>query len=843
MLGVNCTLNIRFFNFKVYIHAYLSTLVFMNKLLSIALLSAFTLQLEAQQLSKSLSAVTNMQETEEGLVLNTANGNVKIQVYSPTVIRIQATKETTFNTFSYAVITNPVKGLFKLTKQEDKITLKTDSCELTVFKSPLRFVLKDNQGVVLNEDEPAFGTSWIGEEVTTYKKMQDDERFIGLGEKTGNLNRRGEGYTNWNTDFFAYPSNGDPLYATIPFYIGLHHNKAYGLFLDNTHKSHFNFGASNNRFSSFTAELGEMNYYLIANSTVEGIIKSYTDLTGRMEMPSLWSIGFQQCRYSYYPDKEVISLAKTFREKKIPADVIYFDIHYMDNYKIFTWDNNRFPQPKKMLDELEGMGFKNVVIVDPGIKVENGYKAYEEGKQKDVFIKYPDGTNYTGQVWPGWCHFPDFTNPKTREWWGASFKGYINDGIDGFWNDMNEPATWGQRFPDLVEADFDGRKTSHREWHNVFGMQMARSTFEGSKKLMNGKRPFILTRAAYSGIQRYSAIWTGDNRPEDDHMMAGVRLVNSLGLSGVANAGYDVGGFAGEASKELFSRWMQIGAFCPFFRSHKMVDAKDSEPWSYGEKVEEIVRNYISFRYKVMPYLYSTFYEASQNGMPVARSLAINYTHDPMIYDWKYQNQYLFGQSIMVAPVVSYKEINKVYLPEGEWYDLNTERKYSGKQELYVETPMETLPVYVKGGAIIPMQSVVQSAKEMPFDTMYLHIYMGSGNSSFMYYEDAGDGYDNLNGKFYKRNITFSGTKNELVLGDVEGTYVSKFKNVKVILHGFTNTSFKVNGSVTNTKQEVIELIPGVSQFDPIGKSIEGKKSTVLSLHVKNSTSKITISW
>lgn len=815
----------------------------MNKYLKITILLFLGSSIHAQQLSKSLSKITNIQESNEHVILTTDNGKVKIQVYSPTIIRIQATKETTFTEFSYAVVKKPSVNLFKLIKNEDNLVLKTDSCELVITSNPLRFTLKDNSGTVLNEDESAFGTSWIGEEVTTYKKMQEDERFIGLGEKTGNLNRKGEGYTNWNTDFFAYPSNGDPLYATIPFYIGLHHQKSYGLFLDNTHKTHFNFGASNNRFSSFTAELGEMNYYLIANSTVEGIIKSYTELTGRMEMPSLWSIGFQQCRYSYYPDKEVISLAKTFREKKIPADVIYFDIHYMDQYKIFTWDNKRFPEPKKMLTELDGMGFKNVVIVDPGIKVENGYKAYEEGKSQNLFLKYPDGTNYTGQVWPGWCHFPDFTNPKTREWWGASFKGYVNDGIDGFWNDMNEPATWGQRFPDLVEANFEGKNTSHREWHNVYGMQMARSTFEGTKKLMNGKRPFILTRAAYSGIQRYSAIWTGDNRPEDDHMMAGVRLVNSLGLSGVANAGYDVGGFAGEASKELFSRWMQIGAFCPFFRSHKMIDAKDSEPWSYGEKVEEIVRNYISFRYKVMPYLYSTFYEATQNGMPVSRSLAINYTNDPLIYDWKYQNQYLFGQSILVAPVVSYKEINKVYLPEGEWYDLNTEKMYKGKQELYVETPMETLPVYIKGGAIIPMQSVVQSAKEMPFDTMYLHVYNGTANNTFTYYEDAGDGYEYSSGKYYKRNIIFNASSREITLTDVDGNYISKFKNIKLMLHGFNNPTFKVNESSVKSTNEIIEMIPGVSQFDPIGKSIEGKKSTVSSLNIKNTSTKILVSW
>jgi alpha-glucosidase len=289
---------------------------------------------------------------------------------------------------------------------------------------------------------------------------------------------------------------------------------------------------------------------------------------------------------------------------------------------------------------------------------------------------------------------------------------------------------------------------------------------------------------------------------------------------------------------------MQIGAFCPFFRSHKMIDAKDSEPWSYGEKVEEIVRNYISFRYKLMPYLYATFYEATQNGMPVARSLAINYTHDPMIYDWKYQNQYLFGQSIMVAPIVSYKEINKVYLPDGDWYDLNTERKYSGNQELYVETPMETLPLFVKGGAIIPMQSVVQNAKEAPLDTMYLHVYMGSVNNSFVYYEDMGDGYENINGKFYKRIIQFNANKKEIAFNGVEGSYASKFKNIKLILHGFNNqNTFKLNNNPIKTKNETIELIPGVSQFDPIGKSIEGKKSTVISLTMKNESGQFSVNW
>lgn len=814
------------------------------QLFLLLIITFFSFQTSAQHLNNSLGEITSAKQIENGVELLTTNGNARVLVYSQTCVRISISKNKSFDDFSYAVISKSSKDKFLFKDEGNQYSLTTDSVKLIFTKKVVRFLFYNSKGVLLNEDEPAFGTSWIGEEVTTYKKMQDGERFIGLGEKTGNLDRRGEGYTNWNTDFFAYPSNGDPIYATIPFFMGVHHNAVYGLFMDNTYKSHFNFGASNNRFASFTAEDGDMNYYLFGNSNVEGIIRSYTELTGRMEMPSLWSIGFQQCRYSYYPDKEVLNLAKTFREKKIPSDVIYLDIHYMDQYKIFTWNKERFPQPKVMLDELEKEGFKTVVIVDPGIKVENGYKSYEEGLSKNLFLKYPDGTNYSGQVWPGWCHFPDFTKPETRKWWGNSFKGYITDGIDGFWNDMNEPATWGQKFPDLVQADFDGNISASKRWHNVYGMQMARSTFEGSKILLNGKRPFILTRAAYSGIQRYSAIWTGDNKPEDDHMMAGIRLVNSLGLSGVANAGYDVGGFAGDASKELFAKWIAIGSFCPFFRSHKMVDAKESEPWSYGEKVEEIARNYISLRYKLMPYLYSSFYEATQTGMPIARSLAINYTYDPMIYDWKYQNQYFFGQGIMVAPIVSYKEINKVYLPKGIWYNMFTEQSYSGNQELYVETPMEVLPVYIKGGSIIPMQTVVQSAMEKPADTLFLHVYRGDENNSFVYYEDAGDGYDYQNGKFFKRVISYNSKSNELIFEKSEGNFISKFNHIKLFMHGYIELkNLSVNGTSSSTKKETLELLGGISQFDPIGKSIDATKTEIQSVIFKNTVESVFVKW
>jgi alpha-glucosidase len=592
-------------------------------------------------LSQRVGSLKQWKKIAAGLVGETGNGHFRILIYENGIIRVTLSRET-FEDFSYSVIAVPANVQYTIVETTDTIEVKTESVILSIAKDPVRFTFLTPERAIINEDDAAFATSWNGEQVTTYKKLQEGERFIGLGEKTGPLDRKGHGYTNWNTDNFAYAPGADPLYSSTPFYIGLHNKLSYGIYLDNTHKSYFNFGASNNRFSSFAADAGEMDYYFLYGNSVAEVIGHYTHLTGRMEMPPLWSIGYQQCRYSYYPDKEVLNVARTFREKDIPADTLVFDIHYMEKYKIFTWSQRDFPDPKSLLAELRAMGFQVVVMCDPGIKVEEGYKTYDDGVQQNVFIQYPDKTNYTGQVWPGWCHFPDFTNPKTRTWWKEQFHEYVGLGIEGFWNDMNEIATWGHMLPENVEFDFDGNKATMRRARNIYGFQMARSTYEGTKALLKGKRPFNLTRSGFSGIQRYAAVWTGDNVAYDEHMLLGVRMVSSLGLTGVAFAGYDVGGFVGDASTKLFARWISIGAFSPFFRGHSMINSRDSEPWAYGEEVEQISRNYIKFRYQLLPYIYSLFYEASQTGMPVQRSLAIDYPHDYKIYDGQFYNQYLF---------------------------------------------------------------------------------------------------------------------------------------------------------------------------------------------------------
>jgi alpha-glucosidase len=792
-------------------------------------------------LSKRLGQLSTFIKHDAGIIGETTFGKFNVSIYSSSLFRITITNQKQFEDFSYSVIDKPKSTSLEIIDSIDSILLKTESTQLIITKNPIRFSFQTLEGSILNEDDP-LGTSWIGEQVTTYKKIQPGERFIGLGEKTGPLDRQGNAYLNWNSDAYAYNKGTDPLYCSMPFYMGIHNGLCYGIFFDNTHKAHFNFGASNNRFSSFAADAGEMDYYLIHGNNVSEIIKQYTDLTGRMELPPRWSIGYQQCRYSYYPDKEVFSIAKTFREKDIPADAIVFDIHYMDKYKIFSWDQERFPDPKGLMQTLKDQGFHVVIMCDPGIKVEPGYETYEDGLKNDIFLKYPDGENYQGQVWPGWCHFPDFTNPKARAWWATKFQDYVDLGVEGFWNDMNEIATWGNALPENIEFDFEGNKATMRRGRNVFGFQMARSTYEGTKKLLNGKRPFNLTRSGFSGIQRYSAVWTGDNVAYDEHMLLGIRLVNSMGLTGVAFAGYDAGGFVGESNPKLFARWTSIASLSPFFRAHTMINTRDSEPWSYGEKVESICRNYIKFRYQLMPYIYSLFYDASKRGMPVQRSLAIDYTHDHRIYNDLYHNQYLFGPSILVAPATSDQELLKVFFPAGDWYDLYSGKVWTGNQETIIESPIHKLPVFVKAGSVLPMQSSAAHTG-IKQDELILHIYCGDNSSDFLLYMDDGETFDYQKGKSAKRLIKMSGSENKITITKSEGDFQSSYKKIKLVLHGSDANLLSINGKNLGLDHHIHSFFAPLERYDPINEPASMGEENVKIAAIEYTNEALEIKW
>ena len=794
-------------------------------------------------LNSSLGHFQKMENNSPEFTIYTDNGLVKVIIYSTNVVRIRVEKQVFTKTFSYAVVANPEKCNIVTNDTPELLVIQTDSVIIQIQKKPLRFTFLNKNKQLLNADDNSFGTSWLGEQVATYKTLQPNERFIGLGEQTGNLDRRGDALTNWNTDDPGYNGGTKSLYSSIPFYIGLHNNLCYGIFFDNSAQTTFSFGAGNNRFSSFRADCGEMNYYFIYNSNVRKIIESYTWLTGRMPLPPIWSLGYQQCRYSYFPDADVLSTARKFRERNIPADMIYLDIHYMDHYKLFTWDQNRFPNPENTITQLKQLSFHTAVIIDPGVKVEDNYNVYTDGIKSDIFIKYPDGTRYQGNVWPGWCNFPDFTMPKARDWWGNWVKSYTSIGVTGFWNDMNEIAAWGRDVPLLLELNWEGQKTSYREAKNVYGMQMARSSYEGAKKNMNGNRPFVLTRAGYSGLQRYTAIWTGDNQSYDDHMLLGVRLLNSLGISGVSYAGMDIGGFSGNPSQNLYTRWMQIGSFVPMFRGHTAIYTNRTEPWAFGEIAEDIVRRYIGFRYQLMPYLYSNFYESTRSGLPVMRSLAIDYTFDPNIYDGKYQQEFLSGPSILVAPVKGNDELANIYLPEGEWYDLFTDKKYTGHQSILTEAPLNKLPLYVKAGSIVPMQGLVESTAENSGDTLTLHIYKGITNSSFLYYEDDGNTYQYNEGKFYKRQLNYNNDKKSIELTAKEGANDSKFKFLNLVFHGYNNNEalqLSVNGKPMKSDNVNIRFFISHFKFADYGPDDSKKLQQIT---IPNSNDKIVISW
>jgi alpha-glucosidase len=750
--------------------------------------------------------------SETGLTLYCDDAEVQISVYSSAVVRIDVSFSRMFGASSYAVEALPQPNLHEICRNDTCFEIKTDKFITVINRYPFAVTFKTPAGEVINSDEPGLYNSQLENHVTAYKTLREGERFIGLGEKSGGLDKRSGAYTNINTDSFAYGINTDPLYSTFPFYIGLHSGLCYGIFLDNTYQSDFNFGASNNRFSSFGARGGNLNYYFIHHQSVDRIIESYTRLTGRMPLPPLWSLGYHQNRYSYYPDTEALRIAETLREKKIPCDSITLDIHYMDEYRLFTWDKARFPNPAELLDKLKNRGFRTTVIVDPGIKSETA------GEEGDIFLKYVDGCEYEGQVWPGWCKFPDFTHPEAVKWWTEKLKTLLDKGVDGIWDDMNEISTWGQKMPDNIVFHFGGEKASHLKARNIYGLQMARASYEGYVKHRKS-RPFVLTRSAFSGIQRYAAVWTGDNTAEDSHMLMGVRMLMSMGITGVAFTGMDIGGFLGEPSPNLYARWIQTGAFTPYMRNHKQINTKSSEPWTYGEEVLEIARNYINLRYRLLPYIYSTFREASLTGIPLMRTLAIKHAFDGNIYDKRYENQYYFGDALLVAPFDSVQKYGEVYFPEGKRYSLYDDSVVEGQTVRIEPLSIHKLPVYVNESSIIPMQDLVQHTGMNPGNTLYIHIYKGKKTNTFNYYEDDGESFDYLQGAYYEREICCDPLANNISLGVPKGSLRSKFTRWKFLLHGFGNIDkICINGKTVSVFDEKVSFLDPISSFEPQAK-------------------------
>ena len=726
-----------------------------------------------------------------GFEASNSDATIRVTALTDTILRVRIAPTGKFpEDASWAVSREVRSKSIPVRARRDGFT--TNAVAIHVDPATLALRLTDLQGKTIVADLPD-AVQFDGRGFHLRKALPIDQHIFGMGDKTGLLDRRGFTFTNWNTDAFGFTPANDPIYKSIPFYIGVDGSGAsYGLFLDNTWRSTFDFGHAREGTLGISSVDGPIDYYLIAGPTVADVVRRYTDLTGKAPLAPQWALGYQQSRWGYSSDSEVREIGRKLREDRIPADVIWMDIDYQDRYRPFTVNTKTFPNLKKLNGDLNADGFRLVAITDLHIAYapNQGYAPLEAGLAGNHFVHKADGSLYVAPVWPGPAVFPDFTRSASRDWWGSLYKDFIADGFSGFWNDMNEPAVFEtptktmplDNIHRIESDDFVARNATHAEIHNVYGMQNTRGTFEGMQRLRPGVRPFVMTRASYAGGQRYAATWTGDNSSTWDHLRLCVEQLINLGLSGFSYSGCDVGGFVGGASPELLTRWYEIAAFTPVYRNHSAHDAPRMEPWVDGPEHLAIRRRFIEERYRLMPYLYSLAEQNSRTGDPIMRPLFYDYP-DALKLDCDSALSFTVGRSLLVAapPRPESPQPFNICLPAGGWYDY-----WSGapvtEHKLTQQPKLDLVPVFVRAGTILPRQALVQSTKETPKGPLELDVYPGEDCRGELYFDDGVQ----ANGPNLRQSIrcTVTGKRVALQFGARTGKYRPWWKQIAVTVHG-----------------------------------------------------------
>lgn len=632
------------------------------------------------------------------------------------------------------------------------------------------------------------------------KYIAPDERFYGFGERMGLLEKTGQRLVNWTTDPARAHGNDLPqMYQAIPIYLALRPGLAYGVFFNNTWRSVFDVGAGTPGQLSLHAEGGELDYYLAFGPTPAEVAAAWAQLLGAMPMPPRWALGHHQSRWGYTTAEEFRGLAREFRQRALPCDVLHFDIDYMRGYRVFTWHPERFPDPAGLLDELRAAGFRAVCIIDPGVKADPDYGVYADGLARDYFIRDADGAVVHGFVWPDDSVFADFMRPEVRAWWGEWQKALTGPGVSGVWNDMNEPVIFDRPFsqggggagtlPLTARQGPAEEATTHAEVHNLYGLNMARASYEGLRAQLGGERPFVLTRSGYAGIQRWSACWMGDNSSWWDHLEQALPQLCNMGLSGVPFVGVDIGGFGDNATGELLARWVQIGALLPFCRNHAALGTAPQEPWRFGPRVEAIYRAALEMRYRLLPYLYTLFWEAAQTGAPVLRPLLYHFPEDAHTHDC--HDEVMLGPSLLAAPIVRPGQTHRaVYLPAGEWYDWHTGARFTGPVHLLAEAPLERMPLYVRAGTVLPLGPALQHVEAQTLDPLTLRVFPGTGVGQL--YEDDGRTFAYEAGAWCLTRFRLSPTT--LTIDARNGAYAPASRRVQVEVAGEVVHAFEDDG-------------------------------------------------
>jgi alpha-glucosidase len=729
---------------------------------------------------------------------------VQIEITAPRadVMRVRVGREHLPEDASWAVLSaaRAPRGTLGIAENATATIIDSGALVLRLDHASLSVSVMDRNGRDLLLSAPGQELVFDGAGFRMRLAMRADAHYFGLGDKTGSLDRRDGSFTLWNTDHYAYGPASDPLYKSIPFFIEVNEKgESTGFFLDNHWRTNFDFGKAERDTLVVSAEGGPVDYYVMAGPTPKDVVMQYAALTGAPPLMPLWALGFQQSHWSYMSQAEVEGIADHLRADRIPADVLYTDIDYQDRNRPFTINTQSFPDFPGMVAKLRTQGLHLVMITDLHVPKapDQGYAPYDSGTAADIFVKNPDGSVYSGPVWPGPAVFPDFSRAAARQWWGEQYRDFVKMGVIGFWNDMNEPAVFKVRSKtmplDVVhgieEPGFTTRKASHAEMHNVYGMLNTQATYEGLRRLAPDQRPFVLTRASFAGGQRYAATWTGDNLSSWVHLKLSLSMLVNMGLSGFAYVGADIGGFAGERpSPELLTRWIEVGAFNPIFRDHYSYGKPAQEVWVDGAEHEAIRRHYIEERYRLMPYVYGLAEESSRSGLPMMRPVFLEF---PAVLGGGdsfggSQDQFMLGADLLVAlsPTPESMASYDIKLPGDGWFDYWTGQRIEGSK--VVETPsLARLPVYVRPGAILPKQPLVQSTADIPQGPLTLAVYPGPDCRGTLYLDD-GVSFGYARGGYLRQAFSCQQTGAELVVSIAarQGSYRPWWTQFNLEVHG-----------------------------------------------------------
>ena len=616
-------------------------------------------------------------------------------------------------------------------------------------------------------------------------QMEASDVVYGLGENVRGINKRGWHYISNNSDDPNHREDRTSLYASHNFII-VDGRERFGLFIDYPGKLDFDIGYTEHNTISITAEDMNLDLYVLEGERLKDIVKGFRQMIGRSYIAPKWAFGYGQSRWSYMTADEIREVVKMHRENHIPLDSVYMDIDYMERYKDFTVSEEAFPDFPAFVEEMKQQNIHLVPIIDAGVKIEEGYDVYEEGVEKGYFCKEEDGSNFVAAVWPGLVHFPDMLNPQARSWFGHKYKVLLDQGIDGFWNDMNEPAIFysEKRIAEAIDktqefkgknmdldvfsefqavtgnlsnspedyrsfyhnVDGKGTMVRHDKVHNLFGYNMTRAAGEAFEELEPEKRVLMYSRSSYTGMHRYGGIWQGDNLSWWSHIKLNMSMMPSLSMMGILYTGADLGGFGADTTEDLLLRWLEFGIFTPLMRNHSAMGTRRQEVYRFGNM--EAMKKIIGLRYGLLPYLYSEYMKAVLKDEMYFKPLSFDYEKDA--FAAKVEDQLLLGDSIMVAPVYEQNaEGRYVYLPEA--MKLVKFRSLTERTEEilpaghhYVPIALDEAAIFIRPNKVLPLSKGGESVPEVDFTDLELLGYV-TDEAVYEWYDDDGYGkdYDN----------------------------------------------------------------------------------------------------